>query len=259
MELTLWSILGVSLAWFALCIVLKATVRVRDPKSWHYRWIKMLFDVPTGSCEYFGKLMFMPHLSVVAALFLCAAGIVLCLGALVRFINDWVMLPFLFGKYRTGACDEKSLWGYRRVSNPFTPKYWRDIAQNMRPSGYGSEKFLPVAPLLVFLGVAYLWFFAKSGIHTWDGSASTGEWWFTVITVSTVVFGGLLIFVVKRIPVSDLWDALTEKVCFELKDPPVSGDDGGQPLFDDEIAPGFGPSKRNGEDFYKDGFRNATR
>lgn len=213
--------------WLVVCIVLKATVRIRDPKSWHYRLMDNVYrPVPRESCAYFGRLAIIPPAMIVMIFLMLAMLILMGALALLRAIVDWIILPVLMGQLRTGVYERTGIgnrWNAHGVSNPFTLQYWKDACHER--NDYGTYDFLPIPPILVlFVLIAvggYLFFgwSVVAGKATIFGEGM-GYWWAFMIESALAVLV-ITWFSVKKVSKTDLWNALANKICFELKDPSV--------------------------------------
>lgn len=213
-SLILWSLVGIHLLWFAVCIALKAAVHTRDPGSWHYRllaWVSLRESPPpTDSCRYFGKLMITPHVALLICVLAIIGMFVVCLIGIGVFIDDWVWKPIFMGELLT-RINEKP------VSHPLNGIYWS--ADGM--FAYGKKRYrkiVPVTPLLLYLLVGFCWIFGSSALHMYAGNSGPIETYFVsvILCIAILTILGILLFVPSKPKM--LWEALTNKLCWELTD-----------------------------------------
>ncbi len=205
----LWSFLSLSSFWFIICVLLKASVRERDPASWHYRFIEFCYkQTPErNSCDYFRKLFFCPYHFV---FILIVIGIVM----LFALFLDFVWLPFIFGSYTKYKIEENDGENRYVTANPFKGHYWYSSErENWRMYAY-REKMTPFPPYYLYI-LAFVALGLIALVPYVPSLFTPGSDSLTAICTLLLIIG-VCACVVSVVILRPKIKVLTNKLCFDL-------------------------------------------
>ncbi len=204
----LWSLVTLSTFWFIVCVLLKASVRERDPASWHYRFIYFYGEEtpPRNSCDYFRKLFFCPYLLSLTCIGICS----IALGFL---FLDFIWRPFIFGSYSEYKNGRRSY----ATANPFKRHYWEKVMKHEPRRSYG-KKVLPFPPYYLYILGFVVWGFIAF-IPYVPSLFTPGSDALHALYVIAMIVGAIaciITLVALRHKFKAIWDVLTDKLCFDL-------------------------------------------
>ncbi len=204
----LWSFLTLSSFWFIICVLLNATVRERDPASWHYRFICFCGEdtPPRNSCDYFRKLFFCPCWLL---FFYFAISSI----ALSYLFLDFFWRPFIFGSYSEYKKGRRSY----ATANPFKRHYWEKVMEHEPRRSYG-KKVLPFPPYYLYILAFVVWGFITfvhipSLFMPWSSDTLHA---FYVVAMIVGAIACIITLVALRHKFKAIWEVLTNKLCFDL-------------------------------------------
>ncbi len=217
----LWSLLTLSSFWFAVCVLLNASVRERDPASWHYRFIYFVGEKgepPENSCDYFRALFLCPYVLLLFCISICSV-------ALSYLFLDFFWRPFIFGSYSKYRKydedkdeDEDEGRSFRNVTaNPFKRHYWKKVIEHEPRGSYGNE-FLPFPLYYLYILALVIWGFITFVPYV-PSLFTPGSDSLTAICTLLLIIGVcacVVSVVILRPKIKALWEVLTNKLCFDL-------------------------------------------
>lgn len=206
---TLW-IVGVAwLLWAIFVCAYVSSLKEIKRSSWHFKFYSCWNKYPDNACQYRLILMVLP---LFLAIILFGAGLWYIILCPLRFILNWVIWPFLFGR---APCDG------------FNKKYWKDLAtidslpidtfMDSIRGGIGMKTFMSPSPFVILVCVGVIAGVFYEGYRIFSGIAGVREWYIVIIAASVVLLALIVIWITTRPSLKIMWAMIIEKLCIDLK------------------------------------------